>query len=169
MQRVETLKVKDRILKIIDELNEINRELKNKAIEKAIENLKIAVYGDKIGSEGFYHNYMREKLLEMFQGSQYIESSGTKISNLGFRPDLVIINKKELIIAEIETNNKRALRKMEKIAKVLDKLKNLPIATNRNVRIIFCLLETNDKIITKAKKHNFEIFVLDNFEIKRLI
>ncbi|XRO77123.1 hypothetical protein ACO3VM_00940 [Methanocaldococcus sp. 10A] len=166
MQGNETLK--NKILDIIKELEDINKKLNSKAIDKAIGNLKIAIYGDKVGAEGFYHSYIREKLLEIFKGNQYIESSGTKLSNLGFRPDLVIINDKKVIIAEIETDKKRAINKMRKIANLINNIKKHPIATNREVKVIFCLLSSDSKIINKAKMYGFELFVLDNGRLKKL-
>ncbi|WP_423793254.1 hypothetical protein ACPB8Q_03315 [Methanocaldococcus indicus] len=153
----ETIK---RIEKIIYELEEINKNLDSREIRDAIENLKIFLYSKKIGNESFLHSYVRDKLLKKFKGSAYIESKELKL-NLNFRPDIVFLNKDELIIVEIETDKRRCLKKMEKIFKNLDKVYSLPISTNRKVRIIF-VTERDEKILRKAKFYNFE--VLDIYE-----
>jgi len=148
------------IKEIIKKLEEINKELKNKAIDKAIENLKISLYGEKIGSEGFYHSYIRKKLLELFSGNIYVESSNTGFSKIGFRPDLLIVNDKELIIIEIETNKKRAKNKMNKIYKNLDRIKLHSLAINRKIKIVFCSTFFDKELIKEAKEKNFEVYIL---------
>ena len=155
----------EEIKKIIKRLEELNCELNSNAIKKAIENLKIAIYGKKVGSEGFEHSYIREKLFELFSGNIYVESANTGFSKIGFRPDLLIVNDKELIIVEIETNKKRAKNKMSKICKNLEKIKAFPLSINRKVRIVFCLTFYDDEFLKEAKEKNFEVYILKGKEL----
>ena len=155
------MQVYERLKVILKELEEINLDLRSRAIEKAIENIKIALHGDKVGCEGFEHSYMRKKVVEMFGGNVYVESELTGISKLGYRPDLVIVKGDEVIIVEIETERRRALKKMEKVYKILDKIKENPIFSGRRVRVVFALLKWDDEILRFAKSKGFEVYVFD--------
>ncbi len=163
------MQVHERLKRILKELEDINKDLKSKAIENAIESLKIALHGEKVGSEGFEHSYIRRKLMETFGGNIYVESGGTKISKLGFRPDLVIIREGEVIIAEIETDARRALKKMDVVAKKLEIAKRYPVFANRKLRVIFALSKEDERAESKAKELGFELFVLEGEELVKVI
>ncbi len=163
------MQIDERLKRILRELEDINKNLKSKAVEDAIESLKIALHGEKVGSEGFRHSYIRKKLIEYFGGNVYIESGGTGISKIGFRPDLVIIREKDVIIAEIETDMKKAMKKMEKIAEKIEDLKKNPIFVNRRLRIVFAISEENERIKSRAKKLGFELFVLRDKELAKVV
>lgn len=163
------MQVHERLKKILEELEEINQILKSKAVENAIESLRIALHGEKIGSEGFEHSYIRRKLIELFGGNVYVESGGTSISKIGFRPDLVIVRGDEVIIAEIETDKRNAIRKMTRIAKNIEKIKRLPILAGRKLRVVFAVIEEDEKVKSKAKDLGFELFVLKGYELVKVI
>ncbi|WP_457548609.1 hypothetical protein [Archaeoglobus sp.] len=157
----------ERLKKILKELEEINATLKSKALERAIENVKIALHGEKIGSEGYEHSYIRSKLIERMGGNVYIESEQTGLSKLGFRPDLVMIRGDEVVIAEIETDKSRALKKMRKVAKLMDKLKSHPIVANRRLKIIFALSKWDDRVLDFAKRCGFEVLLLEGRDLRK--
>jgi len=161
------MQVAERLKKILEELEDINKNLKSKALEKAIENIKTALHGEKVGSESFEHSYMRSKIVEMFGGNVYVESELTKLSKIGYRPDLVIIKGNEAIIVEIETDKRRALKKMEKVTKILNKIRSQPILANRKLRILFVLSSWDEKVLNYAKSKNFEVYVLKDDELIR--
>ena len=132
MQEDVELKLRE----IIKQLNEINKVVNSKSIEKAIENIEIAI-GElrslkRKSSEGLDHYKAKIKLLEKILengGSCYLESEQTKLSKLGYRPDAVVIKDKEVVLVEIETNQARMLRKLKKLRKVYPKiLSDLPIS-----------------------------------------
>ena len=157
----------ERLKKILKELEEINSKLRSRALERAIENIKIALHSEKVGSEGFEHSYIRSKLIEMMGGNVYIESEQTGLSKLGFRPDLVMIKGNEVIIAEIETDKGRALKKMRKIAKLMDKLKSHPIVANRRLKVIFALSKWDERILDFAKRCGFEVLLLEGGDLRK--
>ncbi len=159
--------VKSRLNAILTELEEINREFKSKALEKAMEFLKIAI-SEEIelkGSESFNHYIAKKRLIEMLGGSIYLESESTKISKIGYRPDAVIIRGDEVIILEIETDKKKALKKFEKIKKNYNKILSNPIFTNRKARIIFGVFDVDEKLIKKAESVGIELYKIgENIE-----
>ncbi|WP_456327843.1 hypothetical protein [Archaeoglobus sp.] len=157
----------EKLKKILRELEEINATLKSKALERAIENVKIALHGEKVGSEGFEHSYIRSKLIERIGGNVYVESEQTGLSKLGFRPDLVMIKDDEVIIAEIETDKSRALKKMRKVAKLMDRLKSHPIVANRRLKVIFALSKWDDRILDFAKRCGFEVLLFEGGDLRK--
>ncbi len=159
------MQIDERLRKILGELEEINCELKSKALEKAIENIKIALHGEKIGGEGFEHSYMRRKIVEMIGGNVYVESELTGISKLGYRPDLVIVKGNEAMIVEIETEKRNALRKMKKVSKILSKIKSNPIFSKRILRVIFVLSSWDDDVLRFAKSKGFDVYLFKGDEL----
>ncbi|HIP24880.1 MAG TPA: hypothetical protein EYG81_00205 [Archaeoglobus profundus] len=166
MQEDVELKLKD----IIRQLNEINRIVNSKAIEKAIENIEIAI-GElrslkRKSSEGLDHYKAKIKLLEKILedgGSCYLESEQTKLSKLGYRPDAVVIKDREVILVEIETDQSRMLRKLKKLRKVYPKILQSPILIGRSLRIVFGVTgNIKQKVIEEAKKlNNIEIYKIN--------
>ncbi len=152
------------IEKVLKELETI--EDKNKALLKAIEYLKIAKNNEVYGFESQAHNLIRKKIIKLFEGAVYQESKDTGFSKkAGFRPDIIILNQKEIIIVEIETNKKRAKNKINKISKNFDKIKALPLAINRKIKIVFCLTFFDKDLIKEIKEKNFEVYILKSNEI----
>lgn len=154
--------------KILKELEELNRVLKSKAVENAIESLRIALHGERVGSEGFEHSYIRMKLIELFGGNVYVESEGTKVSKIGLRPDLVIVKGNEVILAEIETDERKAIKKMIKVAENIEKIKRNPIFASRRLRVVFAISEYDERVKSKAKDLGFELFVLKGDELVKV-
>lgn len=164
------MQVHERLEKILKELEEIKRFWRSKAIDDAIECLKIALHGERIGSEGFEHSYIREKLLNIFGGGNvYLESEGTKISKIGFRPDIVIIRGKDVIIAEIENDKREVIKKIVKVAERIEKLKRHPVLANRNLRIVFATSDWDEKIISKVRNFGFEFFAFNGDTLIKIV
>ncbi|ADB58110.1 hypothetical protein [Archaeoglobus profundus] len=161
------MQVYERLKEILEELERINYVLRSKALERAIENIKIALHGEKVGSEGFEHSYIRHKLIEKIGGNVYIESGQTGLSKLGFRPDLVIIKDEEVIIAEIETDKGRALKKMRKVARLLKDLKSYPIIANRKVRVVFALSKWDERVLSFAESCGFEVLLFEGEDLRK--
>ncbi len=159
--------VKSRLKAILAELEEINRELKSKALEKALEFLKIAL-SEEIelkGYESFNHYIAKKRLIEMFGGNCYLESERTKISKIGYRPDAIIIRDDEVIILEIETDKNKASKKFEKIRKNYNKIITNPIFTNRKARIVFGVFDIDENLIKKAESIGVELYKIgENIE-----
>ncbi len=169
MQKSEVV---EKIKKMVEDLTIINKDLNDKAIESAINNLKIFISsGKKIGREEYYHSLMREMILNILGNKLgcYVESKSLNFVKLGFRPDIVLISEKEIIIIEIETDKRRTLKKMNKIYKSLENIYSLPITTNRKIKVIFCLAEEWKEVINIAKKYNFFVYVLENNKLKKVI
>ena len=167
MQEDVELKLRE----IIKQLNEINKVVNSKAIEKAIENIEIAISElrslKRKSSEGLDHYKAKIKLLEKILengGSCYLESEQTKLSKLGYRPDAVVIKDKEVVLVEIETNQARMLRKLKKLRKVYPKILQSPILIGRSLRIIFGVVgEVKQEIVEEAKKlNNVEIYKIND-------
>ncbi len=157
--------MQEELNEMINKLEKINNELNNKAIEKAIEYLKIALKSEKVGSEGYVHSFIRSLVLKKFKGNVYIESQQTKFSKIGFRPDVIILNEKEIIIIEIETNKKRAEEKLKKIINRFPEIEKLPLCNQRKIKIVFCLSFYDADLIKKIKNQKFEVFILKNNEL----
>ncbi len=161
------MQVYERLRRILKELEEINETLRSKAVGKAIENIKIALHGEKIGGEGFEHSYIRSKLIELLGGNVYVESEQTGISKLGFRPDLIVIKGEDVYLIEIETDKRRALRKMKRLAEKLEELKRHPVVTNRNLRVLFVLKSYDERLLEIANAFDFEVLDVENLKSVR--
>lgn len=158
------MQIYERLKKVLEELEDLNSTLKSKAIEKAIENVKIALYSEKVGSEGFKHSYMRRRIVEILGGNVYVESELTGISKIGYRPDLVIIRGNEVRIVEIETDRRGALRKMRKVSNLLKDLKTF--ARGRTLKVTFVISDWDENVLKFAKDKGFEIYLLEGEELR---
>jgi hypothetical protein len=78
-----------------------------------------------------------------------------------------MIKGNEVIIAEIETDKGRALKKMRKIAKLMDKLKSHPIVANRRLKVIFALSKWDERILDFAKRCGFEVLLLEGGDLRK--
>ncbi len=152
-----------RLKDILTELESINRDMRSKALSKAIDYIKIALKEERDlkGSESFAHYLAKKKLVEMFGGCCYYESEGTGLSKRGYRPDAILIKDDEVIILEVETEKRRILKKFEKIHKNYDKILSNPIFTNRRVRFVFGVFDFDENILKKAKKLGIELYKID--------
>ncbi len=160
----EVLKVLKRLERIVEELEDINGVLKSPCIVKAIENLKIVLSGErkKRGTESYDHYRAKLRLVELFLkdgGSCYLEAEQTKISKIGYRPDAVVINDDEVVIIEIETDQRRMRKKLKRLKKILDVLRDHPIVSNRNLRIVFGVFgDVKYDVVKYAKDIGVEIY-----------
>ncbi len=160
-------RVKKELEEIVGRLKNINKLVDIKSIEKAIEELRIAV-GElesfkRKSIEGLDHYSAKVKLIEELMkdgGTCYLESEQTKISKIGYRPDAVIVKDDEVIFVEIETDQRRMVKKLKKLRRLWGKILQSPILTGRRLRIIFGVIDEHlrDELILEAKK-------LDNVEI----
>ncbi len=164
---------------VLRELKEVGKIFKSRTIDKAIEDVKIAIRElqelKRKSSEGLEHYNAKIVLLNMLlkdSGSFYLEAEQTKLSKIGYRPDVVIIKDKEVIILEIERDQSRMLKKLRKLKRIYDRILQSPILTGRNLRIIFGITceRINDRILNVAKEiNNVEIYKIKNNKIKRII
>ena len=162
-----------RLRGILKELEEINTILRSSAVDKALEYLRIAMDESlKLkGVEGFDHYTAKVKLVnELLKegGSCYLEAEQTKLSKIGYRPDAVIIRDDEIVIVEIETDRSRAVKKLKKLKRCLDKIKTHPIVGNRRLRIVFGILdELDEKGKELAKQLGVEVY--DAKSLRRIL
>ncbi len=173
MQR-DTERVRKELEEIVEKLENINRLVNFKSIERAIEELRIAVRELKSfrrkSTEGLDHYSAKVKLIEELMkggGTCYLESEQTKLSKIGYRPDAVIVKDDEVIFVEIETDQRRLLRKLKKIKKLWDRIIQSPILTGRRLRIVFGVLDERigKEVILEAKKLNVEIYAVSSDSI----
>jgi len=160
-------RIRKELEEILSRLDYINRIVDSRAIQRAIEELRIAM-GEldslrRKSTEGLDHYSAKVRLIEELMkdgGSCYLESEQTKLSRIGYRPDAVIVKDDEVIFVEIETDQRRMIEKLRKLRRLWDKILQSPILTGRRLRIVFGVLNENvkDELILEAKK-------LDNVEI----
>ncbi len=163
---------------IVERLENINRLVNFKSIERAIEEIKIAI-GElesfrRKSTEGLDHYSAKVKLIEELMkdgGTCYLESEQTKLSKIGYRPDAVIVKDEEVIFVEIETDQRRLLRKLKKIRKLWSKIIQSPILTGRRLRIVFGVSDERigKEVISETKKLNVEIYAVSSDSIFRLL
>jgi hypothetical protein len=161
----ESLEAKLR--EIAKQLREINRILDSRTLDKAIENVEIAINElqdqKRKSTEGLDHYNAKIKLLDMILkdgGSCYLEAEQTKLSKIGYRPDAVVIKDREVVILEIETDQRRMLKKLKKLKDVYPKILQSPILTGRSLRIVFGVVggEIRDDVIKEARRLNVEVY-----------
>ena len=165
-------------MEILSRLEALRGRIKSKALERAIAELKIALKdldkGIRKSSEGLDHFSAKLKILKELTrdgGSCYIESEQTGISKIGYRPDAIVINDKELIILEIETDQRRMVEKLRKIRRKWDEITSTPMLTGRRLRIVFGVTdsELKDYVLKEAKKlSGIEIYSISDDDIVRL-
>ncbi len=169
--------VKRRIEKAVEMLEDVLRVFKSKPVSRAIEELRIAlmeIEGLKRKScEGIDHYTLKSMLVEELTkdgGSCYLESEGTGISKMRYRPDAVILKDDELIIVEVETDQRRMAEKIEKVSRVIGKIKSSPLATGRRVRVVFGVVEDlRDDLREKARERGFEVYCLSSGRLLKII
>ncbi len=159
---------------IIERLESLNLE----SVRKAIEELKIALKdlegGMRRSSEGFDHYSAKLRLIEELTrdgGSCYLESEQTKLSKIGYRPDAVIVKDDEVVILEVETDQRRMVRKLRKIGKLKDTILSSPLLTGRRLRIVFGVTEDRlrEDVVKEAKRiGEIEIYFVSGDRILRL-
>ncbi|GEM_PF-942972 len=172
-------RVRKELEEIVERLENINRLVSIKSIEKAIEELRIAV-GElesfrRKSTEGLDHYSAKIKLIEELMkggGTCYLESEQTKLSKIGYRPDAVIVKDDEVIFVEIETDQRRMLRKLKKIRKLWDKIIQSPILTGRRLKIAFGVTDEKlrEELISEIKKlNNVEIYAVLPDRVVRIL
>ena len=172
-------RVRKELEEIVERLEEVKRLVGIKSIERAIEELKIAI-GElespkRKSTEGLDHYSAKVRLIEELMkdgGTCYLESEQTKLSKIGYRPDAVIVKDDEVIFVEIETDQRRMLRKLKKIKKLWDRIIQSPILTGRRFRIIFGITDENVKneVISEVKKlNNVEIYTVLPDRVVRIL
>jgi len=174
MQR-DRKELKNKLEKLIDELEKINRLVNVKSIDKAIECLKIAVKEleefERKGLESFEHYDAKLRLLKRIGGTYYLEAEQTKLSKIGYRPDAIVIKDNEVLIVEIEKDKSRFLKKIRKLRGLYNKIIESPILINRSLKIVFGLVEMDldDKLKEELKNlKNVEIYRITKDKIERI-
>ncbi len=150
---------------ILERLESLRGRVRSRALERAIEELRIAI--EEMGgvkrksNEGLRHYLAKVELLKRFEGSVYLEAEETGLSKIGYRPDAVVIGDDEIVIVEIETDPRRAIEKIEKIKRKMDKIKRSPITTNRRLRIVMGILgKVREELRRRAEEVGVEIVEL---------
>lgn len=172
-------RVRRELEEIVERLENINKLVDIKSIEKAIEELRIAI-GEiesfrRKSTEGLGHYSAKVKLIEELMkggGTCYLESEQTKLSKIGYRPDAVIVKDDEVIFVEIETDQRRMLKKLKKIKKLWDKIIQSPILTGRRLRIVFGIIDerVKEELISEIKKLNtIEIYAILPDRVVRIL
>ncbi len=163
--------VKKEIEEIVARLERVKEAVKLKSLERAIEELKIAVEEveslRRKGSEGLDHYRAKVRLIEELTkdgGTCYLEAEHTGISKIGYRPDAVIIKDEEVIFVEIETDQRRMLKKLRKLRRLWNKIVSFPITTGRRIRIVFGVLgDVREDVLREAKSMNVEVYSIKRF------
>ncbi len=158
--------VRKEIEEIIARLEKVGQTVKLRPIERAIEELKIAVKEfesrRRKGSEGFDHYQAKIRLIEELTkdgGACYLESEQTKLSKIGYRPDAVIIKEDEVIFVEIETDQRRMIKKLKKIRRLWNEITSSPITTGRRIRVVFGVLgDVGGDVLREVRNMNVEIY-----------
>jgi len=165
----------ERLEKILEELEDIRRDFAIKSLDKAIEDLKIAVKElykiERKGLESLDHYDAKAKILEMIGGTHYLEAEHTKLSKIGYRPDAVVIKDREVVIVEVERDRRRLLNKVRKIKKLYNEILKNPILTGRKLRFVFGLVDIDlDSEIVKELKtlKDIEIYKIIKNKIKKI-
>jgi len=162
-------RIKRELEEILSRLDDISREIDSRAIQRAIEELRIAMSEleslRRKSTEGLDHYSAKVKLIEELMkdgGTCYLESEQTKLSKIGYRPDAVIVKDDEVIFVEIETDQRRMIGKLKKIKRLWDKILQSPILTGRRLRIAFGITDEKlrEESISEVKKLNVEIYAV---------
>jgi len=170
--------VRGEIVEILRRLEDLRGQVGSRALERAIMELRIALNdldrGIRRSSEGLDHYSVKLRLIEKFTedgGSCYIESEQTKISKIGYRPDAIIIKDDELIIVEVETDQRRMIEKLRKIRRKWNEITSTPLLTGRRLRIVFGVTdnELRDDVLREARRLvGVEIYSVSDGGIVRL-
>ena len=167
--------VKEKLIRILKDLEEVRSKISIKSLEKAIEDIKIAINElekiERKGLESLDHYSAKAKILEMIGGTYYLEAEHTKISKIGYRPDVVVIKDDEVVLIEIERDRRRFINRIKKIKKFYDKILNLPILANRRLRIVFGIVgfEINQDVIKELKRLDcVEVYKIANDKIEKI-
>ncbi len=152
----------ERLEKIIDELESINRILKSRSLENAIKEIRIAIKEQNFklkrkSNESMEHYIMKNLLFNEIikEGdAYYLEAEDTKLSRVGYRPDIVILRENDAIFIEIERNPRNIIKKLVNIKDKQRKIKNHSIFTGRSVKVVFGVLgnEVDENILKNIKK-----------------
>ena len=176
MQR-DLEEVRKRVEEALRMLEDVSKVFDSKPILRAIEELKIAlmeINGVKRKStEGLDHYRVKLKLVDELTkdgGSCYLESEGTGLSKIGYRPDAVIVKKDELVILEVETDQRRMVRKIRKLLDILPRIKSSPLATGRRLRVVFGVTgDVRDEIRDIAGSAGFEVYTVKEGRVLRVV
>ncbi len=174
----------EKLEKIIKDLKEINRTLKNKSIEKAIKEIEIAIREQNFklkrkSNESIEHYMMKNLLFNTITkdgDAYYLEAENIKLSKMGYRPDIVVVRENDAIFIEIEKNPKNIIKKLKNIKNKSEKIKKHPILIGRNIRVIFGILsQINEEILEEIKKisryidFDVDVYLYENEELRRII
>ncbi len=156
-----------RLKKIVEELYGINKNLKNKNIFYAIDFLNIAILelGGEFESkmkESLLHFVLKKHVLRNIKNIEgiYFEAKDLKFQKYGYRPDIVLITKDEIIFVEAETKKERIPKKIEKLKFFLKR-----ISEEKHLEPVLKCIKDGDKrlkvIFVTNKDVNEKSFMID--------